>query len=106
AGEEDAAEGEEIGARVDRLEAARLLRRHEAGRAERDAGDAEVVGRSVGARDPEIEELDRPRRAAPHEHVPGLEIAVDDPAGVDLRQRAGDGAADLDRLAERKAAAA
>jgi len=83
--EHDDAEREDVGARVDRA-ARELLGRHVARRPDDDAGAGRRgrqrrrvrdVARRVAAelRDPEVEDLDAP--AVGHEHVVGLDVAVD-----------------------------
>jgi hypothetical protein len=93
-----AAEREHVRARVDRGVGARLLRRHVARGADQDAGLGE--GRAALAlRDPEIDHLDLIDPAAGEEEVAGLEIAVDDPAGVGGAEGGGDAGGEGDGLA-------
>ncbi len=97
--EQDRARGEQIRPRVERL-AEHLFRRHVARRADDGAGARElrrrhhdlIVGR---AREAEVEELHAVRR---EEHVRRLEIAVDDAARVERRERGQHAEPDRDRL--------
>src|ERR1043166_6024834 len=104
---EDAAEGEDVGARVDLL-AAQLLRRDVADRAHDHAGprraderrrlvvEAEDVSRGVHLRQAEVEDLHAPR--AGEVDVLRLEVAVDDAAVVRSGHAVGDLRGETDGL--------
>ena len=82
--EENGADGKEIAARVGRL-AHDLFGRHVAWRTQQDAGAGEAGlraqrGFDLRPRQPEVEQLDAVRR---EKHVRGLEIAVNDTAGME-----------------------
>ena len=87
------AEGEDVGARVDRLPA-QLLGRHVAGRAELRAGQRQPglrrpARRRQVPRDAEVHDLDAARLSL-QQHVLGLEIAMDDAVAVRRVERFGD----------------
>ncbi len=73
---EDGAQTPDVGARVEGLVAARLLRRHVVGRPHHRVGARETPVAVVDVRDPEVEDLHRAVFGL--EDVRGLEIAVDD----------------------------
>ena len=98
--EEDAAEREHVGARVDVLLAARLLGRHVPGRADRDAGRREL---GLGApRDAEVDDLHAAHVALDEQDVPRLEVAVHDAVRVRLCERRGDRRHHEDRVLDRE----
>jgi len=93
---QDAAKGEDVGARVDAI-AGHLFRRHVPERAEHDvrrrAGDRRSIGAQVGQRVPmerqaEIQNLHR--TSSGQEDVLGFQITVDDSAEVRRGQPVGD----------------
>ena len=88
--EKDAPEGEDVDARRDHAVAARLLRGHEAGRADEDARESERAGGDRGARDAQVDHLDVVDPAAGQKQVRGFEVAVHDAAPVEVRERVGD----------------
>jgi hypothetical protein len=102
--EEHAAEREHVGARIDQAVVARLLGRHVAGGAEQRAGPGEL-GAALALGDAEVEDLDLIDVAAGEEQVAGLEIAVDDAAGMRHGERFGDTGSELDGVARGEARA-
>src|SRR5262249_6735792 len=113
--EEGGAEGEDVGAAVDRL-AADLFRRHVARGADEElrtrsaaardrvAREAGGAGRLLDARDAEVEDL-RPALVR-QEDVVGLDVAVDDALPVRRGEALGDLTRDLDGLFGMERAAA
>ncbi len=85
--EEHAAEGEDVGARVDVAGAASLLGRHVAGRAHGDAGAGVDAVPDGEPRDAEIEDLHVEGPPADEEEVLRLHVAVDDAARVRRAER-------------------
>ena len=81
---QDHAEGVEVGRRA-RPAALDLLRRQVGGRPQHLAGAGEVAGHVDALGDAEVGDLDRP--VGRHQHVPGLDVAVDDAGGVGRPQR-------------------
>ena len=98
---EDAAEREDVRARVDVRSAVRLLRRHVRGRA--DHGAARRGPLRVGERgQAEVDDLGLPQRAAGEEDVARLEIAVHDPSRVRRAERPPEVLAERRGLARRE----
>jgi len=96
--EHDRAERVDVGARVDRPPA-HLLGRHVRGRPDEHAGGGDLGGHG-SARDAEVEQLDGVEPVADEEQVRGLQVAVDDAAGVRGCERVGDAARDRERLGD------
>ncbi len=96
--EQDAAEREHVGARPDVAIAARLLRRHVAGRADHHAGSRREPIATRNARDPEVEHFDLFEPCARQEDVARLDVSVNDAERVRGAERFGDSPRQLDRL--------
>jgi hypothetical protein len=94
----DAAEREQVGARVEVSVAAALLRRHVRGRSS--PGGARRLRGRVQLGDAEIEQLHPGDVARREEEVRGLEIAVDDAARVHRREGGRDAGADAHGLGD------
>ena len=103
--EEDGAEREDVGARVELLRAARLLGRHVAERAEHDAGVRDRARAEAHARDAEVDERGAIEVAVAEEQVARLDVAMDDPLRVRDGERLGDARDHLHALAHREAGA-
>jgi hypothetical protein len=104
--EQDRADGKQIGARVDDVTGS-LLRRHVARRADCHARAGQPGGRAerafeLGTGEAEVEQLDAVRR---QEHVRRLEVAVDQAAVVQRRQRGEHAERDRQRVRDAERAA-
>ncbi len=95
--EQHAAEREDVGARVDVLPAPGLLWRHVRGGPDEGACPREPRGLGEPG-DAEVEQLHARGVAVHQEQVARLEIAVDDAARVDRRERGGGAHRERDRL--------
>jgi hypothetical protein len=98
--EQHTAEREDIGARIDVALAARLLRRHVAGRAEQAAGDGDGV--EPVARHAKVEHLDRAEVAADEKQVARLDVAMHHPARMGGADGVGGVGHQAHRLGERE----
>jgi hypothetical protein len=97
---EDTTEGEDVGRRGHRAIAARLLGRHVSRRPDHVAGLREVGERAPGVHHAEVHQLDPLDGTALEEQVGGLDVAVDQTAGVKLGERAGDLLGEGERLGD------
>ena len=101
---EHAAQGEDVGARVGLALAARLLRRHVAGRAHGHPGPGEAARDVGGPGDAEVEQA-HPLHVSVlgQEDVRGLDVPVHDAARVRRAERLADSSAQAHRLADEEA---